>query len=34
VAGEQEMKNGTVNIRTRENINMGEMRVDKLHNFF
>lgn len=33
-AGEDEEKNGTVDIRTRDNERMGKMRVDELHNYF
>jgi len=34
VAGEEEVKNGTVDIRTRENKRMGKMRIDKLVAYF
>ena len=34
VAGEQEAKEGTVDIRTRDNKRMGKMRIDELHAYF
>jgi translation elongation factor EF-1beta/glutathione S-transferase len=34
VAGEEEMEQGLVDIRTRENQRLGKMRVDKLHEYF
>lgn len=34
VAGEEEMEQGTVDIRTRENQRLGKMRIDKLHEYF
>ena len=34
MAGEEEMKTGTVDIRTRDNQRMGKMRIDKLHEYF
>ena len=34
VAGEEEMKNGTVDVRTRDNQRLGKMRVDKVHEYF
>lgn len=34
VAGEEEQKNGTIDIRTRENQRLGKMRIDKLHEYF
>jgi threonyl-tRNA synthetase len=34
VAGEDEAKNGTVDIRTRENVRIGKMRIDELHDYF
>ena len=34
VAGEDECKAGTVDIRTRENQRLGKMRVDNLHGYF
>lgn len=33
-AGEEEEKNGTVDIRNRENERIGKMRVDELHHYF
>jgi threonyl-tRNA synthetase len=33
VAGEEEMEQGTIDIRTRENQRLGKMRVDKLHEY-
>ena len=34
VAGEEEQKSGTVDVRSRENVRLGKMRIDKLHEYF
>jgi threonyl-tRNA synthetase len=34
VAGEEEAKAGTVDVRSRENNRLGKMRIDKVHEYF
>lgn len=34
VCGEEEVKSGTVDVRSREDARLGKMRVDELHKYF